>query len=80
METPQLLWTLCGNTVTLTVRKKISLGSDIFLCFLMCRCGTEEHGLVVDLAVLGLRLDSMILKVFSKINDSMILMVSYYKT
>jgi len=46
----------------------------------MCRCGTEEHGLVVDLAVLGLRLDSMILKVFSKINDSMILMVSYYKT
>jgi len=28
---------------------------------------------VVDLAVLGSRLDSMILKVFSNINDSMIL-------
>jgi len=28
---------------------------------------------VVDLAVLGLRLDSMILKVFPNLNDSMIL-------
>ena len=35
--------------------------------------GTWGHGLVVDLAVLGLRLDSMILKVFSNLNDSMIL-------
>jgi len=30
---------------------------------------------VVDLAVLGLRLDSMILKVFSNLNDSMILRI-----
>ncbi|KAK4825110.1 LOW QUALITY PROTEIN: hypothetical protein QYF61_024001 [Mycteria americana] len=38
-----------------------------------CRCGAQGHGLVVDLAVLGLRLDSMILKVFSNLNDSLIL-------
>ena len=34
---------------------------------------TVRRGLVVDLAVLGLRLDSMILKVFSNLNDSMTL-------
>jgi len=31
------------------------------------------HGLVVDLAVLGYQFDSMILRVFSNLNDSMIL-------
>ena len=34
----------------------------------MCRCGV-----VVDLAVVDLQLDSMILKIFSNLNDSMIL-------
>jgi len=32
-----------------------------------------RHGFVVDLAVFGLQLDSMILKVFSKRSDAMIL-------
>ena len=31
------------------------------------------HGLMVDLAVLGLRLDSMIVKAFSNLNDPTIL-------
>ena len=31
------------------------------------------YGLVVDLAVLGLRLDSMILRVFSNLTDSTVL-------
>ena len=39
----------------------------------MCRCGTEESGLVVDLVVLGLQLNSLILKVFSNLNDSTVL-------
>ena len=39
----------------------------------MCRCGTERHGLVVDLAVSGLQLALMILKVFLNLNYSMIL-------
>ena len=38
----------------------------------MCRCGTSGHGLV-GMAVLGGRLDFMILEVFSNLNDSMIL-------
>jgi len=38
-----------------------------------CRCGAWEHGLVVDLEVLGERLDLMILKVFSNLNDARIL-------
>lgn len=33
-------------------------------------CGTSGHGLGVDLAVLGLQLTSMILKVISNLNDS----------
>jgi len=37
----------------------------------MSRYGTYGHGLVVDLAVLGLWWDLMILKVFSNLNDSM---------
>jgi len=40
----------------------------------MCRCGAQGHGLVVDLAVLGMWLDSMILKFFSSLNGSMILL------
>ena len=39
----------------------------------MCRRSAQGHGLVVDLAVLGLQLDSMILKVFSNLNYSVIL-------
>ncbi len=38
----------------------------------MCRHGTWEDGLVVDLAVLGLQLDLVILKVFSNLNDSVV--------
>lgn len=34
--------------------------------------GTEGLGLVLDLAVLGLQLDSVILKIFFNVNDSMI--------
>jgi len=37
----------------------------------MCGCGAQEHGLVMDLAVLGLWLHFMILKVFSDLNVSM---------
>ena len=40
-----------------------------------CRCGAHGHGLVVDLVALGLRLDLMILRVFSNLNDSMILIL-----
>jgi len=36
------------------------------------RCGTSGHGLA-GMVVLGWRLDLMILEVFSKLNDSMIL-------
>jgi len=39
----------------------------------MCRCGTERHGLLVDLVVFGLLFHSMFLKVFSNLYDSMIL-------
>jgi len=39
----------------------------------MCRCGAYKHDLVVDLAVLDLRLDSMILKILSNLKRSMIL-------
>ena len=39
----------------------------------MCRCGAKGRGLVVDLAGLGLQLDSMTLSVFSNLRDSMIL-------
>jgi len=39
----------------------------------MCRCGTLGHGLMVDLAVFGLHLQSMILRAFSNLSDSMIL-------
>lgn len=38
----------------------------------MCGCGAQGLGLVVDLAALQL-FDSVILKVFSKLYDSMIL-------
>lgn len=38
----------------------------------MCRCVVQGHGLTMDLAVLDLQLDSMILKVFSNLYDSMI--------
>lgn len=37
------------------------------------RCGTWGHGLVVDFVGLGLLLDSMILGVFSNLNESVIL-------
>lgn len=40
----------------------------------LCRYGTRIHGLVVDLAVLGLWLDSMIFNVFFNLNDPMILL------
>jgi len=33
----------------------------------------QGHGVVVDLATLGLQLDSMILRVFSNLNDYIIL-------
>lgn len=36
----------------------------------MCTCGAQEHGLVADLAVIGLQLNLVILKVFSILNDS----------
>lgn len=36
----------------------------------MCRCGTEGHSLVADLAVLGQLLNLMILKPFSRLNNS----------
>ena len=36
----------------------------------MCRCGTWGHGLVVDVTVLGKWLNSVILKVFSGLNNS----------
>ena len=39
----------------------------------MCRRDAQGHGLVVELAVLGLRLDSMILRVCSNLKDSMLL-------
>ena len=39
----------------------------------VCRHGTWGHGLVVDLAVLGLQLDLIILKVFANVIDSVIL-------
>jgi len=38
----------------------------------MCRCGALGRGSVVDLAVLGLQLDLMIIKVFSNLSDFMI--------
>jgi len=38
----------------------------------ICRCGTSGRGLVVDLALLGIWLDSMILKVYSNLSGSMI--------
>ena len=38
----------------------------------MCRRGAYRYGLVVNLAVLGQWLDSMILRVFSSLKDSMI--------
>jgi len=41
----------------------------------MYKSGTWGHGLVVDWAVLGLQLDSMFLKVFSNLNDSVILLI-----
>lgn len=34
--------------------------------------GTEGHGLVQNLTVLGLQLDSVILKIFFNVKDSMI--------
>lgn len=37
-----------------------------------CRCVIQGHGLMMDLAVLDLKLDSMILKVYSNLHDSMI--------
>lgn len=40
----------------------------------MRRCGAEEGGFVVDLAVSGLWLDQVILKVFSNLHDSMTLL------
>ena len=40
------------------------------------RVDVALHGLVVDLAVLDLQLNSMILKVFSNLHDSMILWFS----
>lgn len=36
----------------------------------MCKCGAWGHGLVVDLAVVGLLLDLIILKVMSNLKDS----------
>jgi len=38
-----------------------------------CRCGTYGCSLVMDLAVLDLWFDFMILKLFSSLNNSMIL-------
>lgn len=38
----------------------------------LCRCSTSGHSLVVDLAGSDLQLDSIILKVFSNLNYSMI--------
>lgn len=45
----------------------------------MCRCSTRGHGSVVDLAMLGLQLDSIILKVFSNLYVSMILYTQLYE-
>lgn len=39
----------------------------------MCRCGTKEHGLVIELNKPGWWLELKILSVFSNIDDSMIL-------
>lgn len=39
----------------------------------MCGCSTERHGLVMELAGLGLQLGFMILKAFFNLNDSMFL-------
>lgn len=41
----------------------------------MCKCGTEGHGLVVDLVVLDKQLDLMVLKVFSSLKNSEILYI-----
>lgn len=38
-----------------------------------CRCGSEGHCLVLDLAVLAQHYDMMILKVFSNLHNSMVL-------
>lgn len=38
-----------------------------------CRCAPYGHSLVVNLEVFGLQLDSMVLRVFSNLNDSVIL-------
>lgn len=38
------------------------------------RCGTWEHGLVVDLSLLGLRLDSMTFQVVSNLSDSKVVL------
>lgn len=38
----------------------------------MCRCGIYEQGSVVGLGMLGQWLDWMIVKVLSKLNDSVI--------
>jgi len=39
----------------------------------LCGRGVLGHGIVVELAVLGLQLESMILRIFSNLNNSMVL-------
>lgn len=38
----------------------------------MCRCGAQKHALMVELAVLGLWLNLMLLRVFPNLKGSMI--------
>lgn len=44
----------------------------------MCGCGTWGHCSVVDLAVVGSWLDSMVLEGFSNLKDSMILSLKVF--
>jgi len=48
-------------------------GNEEFECDVCCVDVAQGHGLVVDLAVLGLRLDLMDLRIFSNLSDSVIL-------
>lgn len=44
---------------------------------LLCICGGQGHVLLVGFAVLAFRLSSMMLKVFSNLNDPVILYVFF---
>lgn len=44
---------------------------------LLCKCGGQGHVLVVGFAVLAFHLSSMMLKVFSNLNDPVILYVFF---